>query len=84
MKPSQKEWKAIIRFIKKGDERGITLSACLTTLENYMKLYINNRITSALKMTNCQGGGKNGVSTAGHIKKLSTYIKNMKKRKKTV
>ena len=66
---------------KCNNERGITLSS------NLGKLYeriINNKITPDLKMTNCQGGGKKGVSTADHIKKLSTYIKNMRKRKKTV
>ena len=51
---------------KCSNERGITLSS------NLGKLYeriINNKITPALKMTNCQGGGKKGVSTADHIKK---------------
>ena len=85
-----KEWQEghIIRLYKgkgvKGkcsNERGITLSS------NLGKLYeriINNKITPDLKMTNCQGGGKKAVSTADHIRKLSTYIKNMRKRKKTV
>ena len=74
-----KEWQEghIIRLYKgkgvKGkcsNERGLTLSS------NLGKLYeriINNKITPALKMTNCQGGGKKGVSTADHIKK-SIYI----------
>lgn len=85
-----KEWREghIIRLYKgkgkKGkcsNERGITLSSNLGKL---FERIINHRIQRQINITNSQGGGKKGVSTADHIKKITTYIKSMRKKKKTV
>ena len=35
-------------------------------------------------MSECQSGGKKGSSTSDHLKIINTYIKTMRKQKKTV
>ena len=69
---------------KKGrccNERGITLSS------NLGKVYeriINNKIMNKINMTENQGGGRKGSSTTDHLKIINTYVKSMRRKKKTV
>ena len=84
------EWRegTIIRIYKgkgkKGrccNERGITLSS------NLGKVYeriINNKIMNKINMTENQGGGRKGSSTTDHLKIINTYVKSMRRKKKTV
>ena len=81
------EWKhgRIIRIYKgKGkccSERGITLSSNLGKL---FERFINNKIIGKINITECQEGGKKGTSTPDHLKIINTYIKTMRRKKKTI
>ncbi len=64
---------------KLSNERGITLSS------NFGKLFeriINNRIQQDINITNNQGGGTKGKSTADHLLRIMNFIRKSKKQHK--